>query len=76
MAMARRTATTIRNNPSYSLSPHTYEKGREPPRSLPFFTGGLLCAAVLYAGRFYKIFIMSAAFGNQVNLIALICTTF
>ena len=42
----------------------------------PFFTGGLLCAAVLYAGRFYKIFIMSAAFGNQVNLIALICTTF
>ena len=45
-------------------------------RSLYFaFTGGLLCAAVLYAGRFYKIFIMSAAFGNQVNLIALICTT-
>ena len=39
------------------------------------FTGGLLRAAVLYAGRFYKIFIMSAAFGNQVNLIALICTT-
>ena len=74
MAMARRTATTIRNNPS-PIS-HTYEKGREPPRSLPFFTGGLLCAAVLYAGRFYKIFIMSAAFGNQVNLIALICTTF
>ena len=75
MAMARRTATTIRNNPS-PLSPHTYEKGRVPPRSLPFFTGGLLCAAVLYAGRFYKIFIMSATFGNQVNLIALICTTF
>lgn len=75
MAMARRTATTIRNNPS-PLLPHTYEKGRESPRSLPFFTGGLLCAAVLYAGRFYKIFIMSAAFGNQVNLIALICTTF
>ena len=75
MAMARRTATTIRNNPS-PPTPHTYEKGRKPPRSLPFFTGGLLCAAVLYAGRFYKIFIMSAAFGNQVNLIALICTTF
>ena len=75
MAMARRTATTIRNNP-FPPSPHTYEKGRESPRSLPFFTGGLLCAAVLYAGRFYKIFIMSAAFGNQVNLIALICTTF
>ena len=51
-------------------------KKAESPRSLPFFTGGLLCAAVLYAGRFYKIFIMSAAFGNQVNLIALICTTF
>ena len=68
MAMARRTATTIRNNPSPLLPIHT--------RSLPFFTGGLLCAAVLYAGRFYKIFIMSAAFGNQVNLIALICTTF
>ena len=74
MAMARRTATTIRNNPS-PLLPHRYEKGREP--ALPaFFTGGLLCAAVLYAGRFYKIFIMSATFGNQVNLIALICTTF
>ena len=74
MAMARRTATTIRNNPSYSHLPiHT--KKAESPRSLPFFTGGLLCAAVLYAGRFYKIFIMSAAFGNQVNLIALICTT-
>ena len=74
MAMARRTATTIRNNPS-PLLPIRTKKGRGP-RSLPFFTGGLLCAAVLYAGRFYKIFIMSAAFGNQVNLIALICTTF
>ena len=73
MAMARRTATTIRNNPSH-LPIDT--KKAEAPRSLPFFTGGLLCAAVLYAGRFYKIFIMSAAFGNQVNLIALICTTF
>ena len=74
MAMARRTATTIRNNPSPYLPIDT--KKAEAPRSLPFFTGGLLCAAVLYAGRFYKIFIMSAAFGNQVNLIALICTTF
>ena len=34
MAMARRTATTIRNNPS-PPSPHTYEKGREP--ALPAF---------------------------------------
>ena len=74
MAMERRTATTIRNNPSPLLPIQT--KKAESPRSLPFFTGGLLCAAVLYAGRFYKIFIMSAAFGNQVNLIALICTTF
>ena len=74
MAMARRTATTIRNNPS-PISPYI-RKRQSAPRSLPFFTGGLLCAAVLYAGRFYKIFIMSAAFGNQVNLIALICTTF
>ena len=74
MAMARRTATTIRNNPSPPYLPIRTKKA-EPPRSLPFFTGGLLCAAVLYAGRFYKIFIMSAAFGNQVNLIALICTT-
>ena len=65
MAMARRTATTIRNNPSYSLSPHTYEKGRESPRSLPFFTGGLLCAAVLYAGRFYKIVGISAQTGSS-----------
>lgn len=53
MAMARRTATTIRNNPSSPLPIHT--KKAESPRSLPFFTGGLLCAAVLYAGRFYKI---------------------
>ena len=53
MAMARRTATTIRNNPSYSLSPHTYEKGRESPRSLPFFKSLPPCRA---ADTFLKAF--------------------